>query len=121
VLESDHNIAVGQAYPPNVGPAAYLRPRTAQESAIAKMRESEAKVADNEAAIAKAQAGHSAKLKAEQVAHDQKCANAWAEIEQRDRHSKTLNSQAALDAAATAQLKSKLEAKLKKIEEAQAL
>jgi hypothetical protein len=92
----------------------------AQETAIASMRESDAKVAENQAAIAKAQAEHSAKLKADQVAHDQKCANWCAEIEQRDRHSKTLNNQATADAAAAAKLRADFESRLERIRAAAA-
>jgi hypothetical protein len=90
----------------------------AHETAIAAMRESDAKVAANLTAIAKAPAEHSAKLKAASEAHDSRYAQWHGELNARDIATKKLNEAAAADREAAAKLKADFESRIAIIKQA---
>ena len=91
---------------------------SARDEAISRMRESEARIADHQASMKKAQAEHSAKLRDLQAEFERSCAAREAEINQRDQQSRALATQAAADAATAAALKADLERRVELIRKA---
>jgi hypothetical protein len=84
----------------------------AHAAAIEKMRESDARVADNQATISKAQAAHSAALRDERQKFDHFCATAMEEVRAARENAEKLLAQATADAEAAAKLKADLEVRI---------
>jgi hypothetical protein len=106
-------------------PAAAKKRMTEYVATCDKARtDSESAVLENRRKIAEETTHHEekvARLAADREAFEAERRAARAEIQQRDQHSRTMNNQAAADAAAVAQLRSTLEAKLKLIRQAETL
>jgi 2-hydroxychromene-2-carboxylate isomerase len=91
------------------------------DEAIAKMREADAKLADDQASMANELAEHSAKLASDRTAFDRKCAQREAAIRSREEETDRLNKNAQADAAAAAKLKADYEKRLDLIKKAGAI
>jgi hypothetical protein len=86
--------------------------------------EAEAAVAERKRTLAEHQKHreeHAARIEAALADFDQKCKQREADVQQRDQYTRTLNNQAAADAAAAAQLRSAYEAKMKLFKQAESL